>query len=303
MGKLKVYVELARPFTLIAPFLGFLSGGICSWGAYPKTPFSFKYLFYILTGSLMAVILNSASNTLNQIFDLEIDRVNKPKRPLPSGRISVKEALIFSITLYLISFVLAWFVSPEGRKECFILVLLAGFMTYIYSCPPFRTKRWGIGANLTIAIPRGVLLKVAGWSSVKSITIRFEPWYIGLIFGLFLLGATSTKDFSDMEGDRKGNCVTLPIKYGVKKAAYIISPFFVFPFLLIPLGVKLGILTGNPLLLTIFGISLSLWGVYVVYLILKKPEELAVDENHISWKHMYMMMFYAQIGFALSYIF
>lgn len=302
MRKIKVYIELARPFTLIAPFLGFLSGGICSWGAYPKTPFSFKYLFYILLGSFMAAILNSASNTLNQIFDLEIDRVNKPKRPLPSGRISVKEAMIFSIILYIISFVLAWFVSPEGRKECFVLVLLAAIMTYIYSCPPFRTKRWGIGANLTIAIPRGILLKVAGWSSVKSI-MRFEPWYIGLIFGLFLLGATSTKDFSDMEGDKRGNCVTLPIKYGVKKAAYIISPFFIFPFFLIPLGVKLGVLTGNPLLLTIFGISLSIWGIYVVYLILKKPEELAVDENHISWKHMYMMMFYAQMGFALSYIF
>ncbi len=302
MGKFKVYVELARPFTLIAPFLGFVSGGICSWGAYPKTPFSFKYLFYILIGSLMAATLNSASNTLNQIFDLEIDRVNKPKRPLPSGRISKKEAFIFSIVLYLISFLLAWFVSPEGRKECFILVLLAALMTFIYSCPPFRTKRWGVGANITIAIPRGILLKVAGWSAVKSI-MRFEPWYIGLIFGLFLLGATSTKDFSDMEGDRRGNCITLPIKYGVKKAAYIISPFFVFPFLLIPAGVKIGVLTGNPILLTIFGISLSLWGIYVVYLILKKPEELAVDENHISWKHMYMMMFYAQIGFALSYIF
>jgi len=302
MSKLKVYIELARPFTLIAPFLGFLSGGICSWGAYPKTPFELKYLFYILTGSIMAATLNSASNTLNQIFDLEIDRVNKPKRPLPSGRISLKEASLFSLVLYLISLSLAWFVSPEGRKECFVLVLLAAIMTLIYSCPPFRTKRWGIGANITIAIPRGILLKVAGWSAVKSI-MRLEPWYIGLIFGLFLLGATSTKDFSDMEGDKRGNCITLPIKYGVKKAAYIISPFFIFPFFLIPIGVKFKILTGNPLLLTILGITLSLWGIYVVYLILKKPEELAVDENHVSWKHMYMMMFYAQIGFALSYIF
>ncbi|MGQ9618735.1 MAG: UbiA family prenyltransferase [Candidatus Aminicenantia bacterium] len=302
MKKLKAYIELARPFTLIAPFLGFFSGGICSWGAFPKTPFSFGYLSNVLIGSFMAATLNAASNTLNQIFDLEIDKINKPKRPIPSGRITSKSAFIFSIILYLISFVLAWFVSPQGRKECLILVLIAGLMTFIYSCPPFRTKRWGITANITIAIPRGILLKVAGWSSVKSI-MRLEPWYIGLIFGLFLLGATSTKDFSDMEGDRKGGCVTLPIKFGVKKAAYIISPFFVFPFLLIPLGVKIGTLTGNPLLLTIFGLSLSVWGIYVVYLILKKPEELAVDENHISWKHMYMMMFYAQIGFALSYIF
>ena len=50
-----------------------------------------------------------------------------------------------------------------------------------------------------------MLLKVAGWSSVKTIA-GVEPWYIGAIFGLFLLGATTTKDFADMDGDRRGGC-------------------------------------------------------------------------------------------------
>ncbi|MEW6455271.1 MAG: UbiA family prenyltransferase [Acidobacteriota bacterium] len=302
MKKIKLYLEFMRPFTLIAPFLGFLSGGICSWGAYPKTPFQWSYLFYLILGSFMAAILNGASNGLNQIFDIEIDRINKPKRPLPSGRLSLKEAYVFSVFLYILAFIMAWYVSPEGRKECFILVLIAASMTYIYSGYPFRTKRWGIPANITIALPRGILLKVAGWSSVKSI-IGVEPWFIGLIFGLFLLGATSTKDFADIEGDKKNNCITLPVKYGVKKAAWMISPFFILPFFLIPLGAKFRVLTGNPFLLTILGFSLVLWGFYVDYLILKKPEELAIEENHISWKHMYMMMFFAQTGFALSYVF
>ena len=101
--------------------------------------------------------------------------------------------------------------------------------------PPFRTKRLGIWANVTIAIPRGTLLKVAGWSSVKTI-VGVEPWYIGAIFGLFLLGATTTKDFADMEGDRRGGCRTLPIQYGVRRAAWMISPSFVIPFLMINAG-------------------------------------------------------------------
>ncbi len=46
-----------------------------------------------------------------------------------------------------------------------------------------------------------------------------EPWYIGAIFGLFLLGASTTKDFADMEGDRLSGCRTLPIICGVKHAA------------------------------------------------------------------------------------
>ena len=89
-------------------------------------------------------------------------------------------------------------------------------------------------ANWTIAIPRGCLLKVAGWAMVARIG-HWEPWAIGSIFMLFLVGAASTKDFADIEGRRAGGCKTLPILHGPKKAAWIIAPFFVFPWLLVPL--------------------------------------------------------------------
>ena len=160
---------------------------------------------------------------------IEIDRVNKPRRPLPSGRLTIGQAWRFTHATYLAALVLAWFVAPHGRHECFWLVAIAVVCTLIYSMPPLRTKRLGIWANVTIAIPRGVLLKVAGWSSVKTMA-GIEPWYIGAIFGLFLLGATTTKDFADMEGDRRGGCRTLPIQYGVSRAAWMISPSFVIPF-------------------------------------------------------------------------
>jgi 4-hydroxybenzoate polyprenyltransferase len=174
-------------------------------------------------------------------------------------------------------------------------------MTYQYSAPPLRTKRAGILANITVAIPRGVLLKVAGWSTVKQIW-GLEPWYIGMIFGLFLLGATTTKDFADMKGDAADGCRTLPIVYGPKKAAWMIAPFFVFPFVLIPIGVWKGILTGNAIMLFALGVLLSLYGIYTVYTMVRKPEELAVDANHVSWAHMYRMMFVGQAGFMLSYL-
>jgi 4-hydroxybenzoate polyprenyltransferase len=180
-------------------------------------------------------------------------------------------------------------------------VLVAVVCTFLYSIPPARTKRLGIWANVTIAIPRGTLLKVAGWSSVKTIA-GIEPWYIGAIFGLFLLGATTTKDFADMEGDRRGGCRTLPIQYGVRRAAWMISPSFVVPFLMIPAGAWLGILTGNFWLLQALGIVMTLYGIYVCFLMLRRPEDLAVEENHVSWAHMYRMMFVAQVGFALAYL-
>ena len=83
---------------------------------------------------------------------------------------------------------------------------------------------------------------------------------------------------------------------------FFFRPFFVFPFLLIPIGVWKGILTGNPVFLVTLGILLSLYGLYTVYTMVRKPEELAVDANHVSWSHMYRMMFVGQAGFMLAYL-
>ena len=301
MRKPSTFLELARPFTLVAPSLGFLSGGITAIGAAPREPWSTDLIVYPLIGALMAAVLNAASNALNQIYDLEIDRVNKPKRPLPRRRLSIRDAWVFTWATYALALMLAWLVAPNGRHECFWIVLIATVITFLYSAPPFRTKRLGIWANVTIAIPRGVLLKVAGWSAVKTIA-GLEPWYIGAIFGLFLLGATTTKDFADMEGDRRGGCRTLPLQFGVRRAAWMISPSFVVPFILINVGTFAGVLTGNFWLLQLLGLTMTLYGIYVCYLMLRRPEELAVEENHVSWAHMYRMMFVAQIGFALAYL-
>jgi 4-hydroxybenzoate polyprenyltransferase len=303
MSKLSAYVDFARPFTLLPPALGVLSGAVTAWGAgHHKAPVTWELALPVVWGSLMAATLNAASNAINQIYDLEIDRVNKPKRPLPAGTLTMGEAWGFTWLTFIASWVLAWFAAPDGRRECFWIVLFTSVLVWAYSAPPLRTKRHGIWANVTIAVPRGLLLKVAGWSTVKTV-FGAEPWFIGSIFGLFVLGAASTKDFADIEGDRAGGCATLPIVYGVKKAAWMIAPFFVLPFVLIPVGVWNGTLTGNTVLLMVLGPALIAYGAYTVWLLVRRPEELATTENHPSWTHMYRMMMVAQVGFALAYMF
>jgi 4-hydroxybenzoate polyprenyltransferase len=296
-----VLKEFTRPFTLATPALGVFSGGLTAIGAAPRESWHPDVIWLPMLGAVVAAVLNAASNGLNQIFDSTIDRINKPRRPLPSGRLTMTEAWTFTMAAFAVAWALAWFVAPGGRHEFFWLVVSATVITTLYSVPPFRTKRLGIWANITIAIPRGVLLKVAGWSTVKSV-MGGEPWYIGAIFGLFLLGAITTKDFADMEGDRLGGCRTLPIALGVRRAAWAISPSFVVPFLLINVGAWGGILTGNAWLLQALGTAMAVYGLYVCYLMLRRPDDLAIDENHVSWTHMYRMMFVAQVGFALAYL-
>jgi 4-hydroxybenzoate polyprenyltransferase len=300
-SRVRTIVDFARPFTLVAPALGVASAAATAIGARPREPWSWGLLVAPAMGAVMAAVLNVASNGLNQIFDLDIDRINKPTRPLPSGRLSIAAAWWITMASFAVSLVLAWFVAPGGRHECFWMVLAAAIITTLYSAPPFRTKRLGIWANVTICIPRGLLLKVAGWSSVKTV-MGLEPWYLGTIFALFLLGATTTKDFADMDGDRQGGCRTLPLQFGVKRAAWMISPSFVLPFLMIPAGAWAGILTGHFWLLQLLGAVMVTYGLYVCYLMLRRPDDLAVEANHVSWAHMYRMMFVAQIGFAIAYL-
>jgi 4-hydroxybenzoate polyprenyltransferase len=267
--------------------------------------------------------MNAASNAINQIYDLEIDRLNKPDRPLVTGALSIAETWRLSWILYVLALVPTWLVvpypyatfhekltAPVAAHECFFIYLAGLLFTFVYSAPALgRTKTRGLLANLTIALPRGVLLKVAGWAMVARVGYA-EPWFLGGIFGLFLIGASSTKDFADIEGDRAGGCRTLPILYGVEKTTKIISPFFVLPWLLLPLGAFLRdpqdprhpILTGNPWLLSALGAILAVWGIYTVYLLVRDPASLTETENHPSWRQMYLMMMAAQIGFALAYV-
>ena len=277
----------------------------------------------ILLGSACAAMLNAASNVVNQCYDFENDRINKPTRPLITGEISMGRAFRYASVLYVIALVPTWLVvswpavtfaeklkAPLALHQCFGIFVLGMVATLVYSAPRFgRTKANAFLANLTIAIPRGCLLKVAGWSMVASV-FRVEPWVIGSIFFLFLAGAASTKDFSDMPGDAAAGCRTLPIRFGVTAAARMIAPFFVLPWLMMPLGAWVrdpwspehAILTGNRNVLTGLGILLAAWGCYTVYLILRNPEDLAKVENHPSWTHMYLMMMAAQLGFAVAYV-
>lgn len=327
MNKLHHYLQLARPFTLLPPLLGILSGAVCAFGSVhnpdPQRELTLAVILTVTLGSICASLMNAASNAVNQIYDLEIDRLNKPNRPLVTGALSLREVWVFTWITYALALVPTWLVvvypytsfteklfAPLRLHETFFIYLVGLIFTFVYSAPELgRTKAKGMLANLTIAFPRGMLLKVAGWAMVARIG-HWEPWYIGAVIALYLIGAASTKDFADIEGDLAGDCKTLPILHGPRKAAKIISPFFVFPWLLLPLGVRIPdpqdpahpILTGDPTLLSLLGVGLTLWGAYTVYLLLRDPDELTRTENHPSWKHMYLIMMVAQIGLAVAYL-
>ena len=278
------YLELMRPFTLLAPAIGFLSGAAIAASGLPPLA--------ALVGALGAALLNSASNVANQCFEIEVDRINKPGRALPSGRVSLRQAAVFGGVLYGCALLLAYLAHPP----LLAIFAPAALLTYLYSAPPVRLRRHALTSSLALGIGRGCLVMVAGWMVVQPVW-HATPWFVGLVFGLYIFGAGNTKDFADVRGDGAHGFRTLPILFGARRAALMIVPFLVGPFLLVPVGVAFGWVPARGLCLT----PLAVWGAYVGWLMLRRPEALTIESNHVSWMHMYLLLIAGQLGFAGVY--
>ena len=295
MERIKLYWTFGRPFTLIPPMVGIFSGSLIGYGA------THVHLipYHVLLAVLAAGVLNAASNGINQICDFENDRVNKPHRPLPSGRMTFRQAWVFVAITYFMALAMVAVIN----WQIFAIYIVAALATLAYSVPPVRLKRSTWGSNIIISLIRGGLLKVAGWAAVATVLHSVEPWYIGSIYVVFLLGATTTKDFADIDGDRAAGCITLPVRYGATFSARAISPSFILPWLMLPLGLYLHILSGNAAAIVVLSVIMLAWGSYVVYLINDDPRRLVTEgENHPGWHHMYWMMMVGHLGLAVAYL-
>ncbi len=300
-GTFAAWLELARPFTLLAPALGMASAAAAAIGAVARgavAPLDSGTVgARVVVGMLVAATLNVASNALNQVTDLEADRINKPARPVPSGRISPRAAIGGSFVAYAAAIAGAAWIG----HACLVAVLGGAACTVAYSVPPLRLKRWGWLANATIAASRGLLLTVAGWATVASVRC-VDPWWIGATMALFLVGAASTKDFADVDGDRASGCATLPVRHGVAGTIRRIRPAFVWPFLSLPLGAVVGVLAGNGWILGISGIALAAFGRSIVAQMEREPERIDASGNHVTWRRMYLLMLTTQLAVAGAYL-
>jgi 4-hydroxybenzoate polyprenyltransferase len=297
MPRLAALVELVRPFTLLAPVIA----GVCfslmgekstGWVHLNGDPAHF--LSDLIWGVGALVLVNAASNTLNGVYDLDIDRINKPERPLPRGAINPQEATTIAYLLYFFTFYRATLINSAFTVFVFAIMLL----TIAYSAPPLRTKKHFLLNNATIALARGLFGVLASWS-IFGDPLSPVPWAVGFILFVFLFGAATTKDFTDMPGDKEYGMRTLPLVIGVERAATVTASFFVIPLAVITVLVWLGFLYDRANLL----VFLLFWSGYV--LIHTREWANSKDrnfENNPMWAHMYFLLMALAVGFALTYI-
>nr|ASV72498.1 homogentisate solanesyl transferase variant [Zea mays] len=160
---------------------------------------------------------------INQIYDVAIDKVNKPYLPIAAGDLSIQSAW-----LLVILFAAAGFSIVISNFGPFItsLYCLGLFLGTIYSVPPFRLKRYPVAAFLIIATVRGFLLNFGVYYATRAALGLTFQWsspvaFITCFVTLFALVIAITKDLPDVEGDRKYQISTLATKLGVRNIAFL----------------------------------------------------------------------------------
>ena len=288
--KVKGYVDLIRPFTILAPIIVSTCIIIASF-FYNKVGYELNSTWFtiIIPASFSLAILNSASNALNQITDIETDRISKPYRPIIRGNVTIFEAKIISLILYIIAFLLSVLIN----QVFMVFVLLIILFTVTYSITP-RMKDVLFFNQLWIGIPRGFLGILASWS-VFGNPIETLPLVIGVIAMCFLCGGSITKDIIDIEADKKNGTKTLVNIYGIRKAALFALPLMFFPFAFIPILIDIGVLQSYLWWLTLLAIPSFL----ISFLMIKDDKKTKILENTSSWTLMYVTYFIFASSFSI----
>ncbi|CEG11319.1 Geranylgeranylglycerol-phosphate geranylgeranyltransferase [groundwater metagenome] len=215
MKKIYPFFELCRPFTSGLTSLAVAAAILIETGSNINL-----YLNVMLIAIVAVFLFSSAGNVLNDYFDRDIDKINHPERPLPSNRVKADDALKFSVVLFLLSLLLAFFLN----FFCIIIAIIAFMFQIGYE---LKFKRHYLSKNFTIAFLTGMLF-VFGGVAIKNFDVLFaiSPSIIFAILAfLAIFGREIIKDIEDYKGD--ADRLTLPKKIGIKKSG-IVAAMFLF---------------------------------------------------------------------------
>ncbi|KAK1259878.1 hypothetical protein QJS04_geneDACA010164 [Acorus gramineus] len=182
-----------------------------------------------LYGLIALICGNGYIVGINQIYDIGIDKVNKPYLPIAAGDLSVQSAW-FLVLFFAAAGILL--VGVNFGPFISSLYCLGLFLGTIYSVPPFRLKRYPVAAFLIIATVRGFLLNFGVYyATTAALGLTFQ-WsspvvFITIFVTVFALVIAITKDLPDVEGDRKFQISTLATKLGVRNIAVLGSGLLV----------------------------------------------------------------------------
>lgn len=209
ISKANSYILMTRPVNLIITFLV-----VCVGAAISKdTNYELSKVFL---AAISAAFTAAAGNIINDILDKEGDKVNHPERAIPSGRVSVKLAGIEYFFFLIASCVIASFIN----QLAFIIVFLTNVLLFIYSN---RLKKIPLLGNITVAYLTGMAF-IYGGVSVGHPRAALIPAVFAFLINLI---RELVKDVQDIEGDKKIDRKTFPIRFGIDFTRHLVTSLVV----------------------------------------------------------------------------
>jgi len=171
----------------------------------------------LLFGFVTAFTLAGASMVINDYYDREIDGINEPGRPIPSGRVTPRESLIFAAVLTILGFLAAIFTNIL----CLAIAIIAWIISVSYT---IKGKSTGLPGNFLVS----TCVAIPFFYGVYIIVERIELTSVLFAALAFLsnTGREVTKGIVDVQGDRAENVRTIAVSYGERTAVYVASAFY-----------------------------------------------------------------------------
>ena len=215
LAPLAVLLRFSRPHTVVGTALSVIGLYLIAVAELPGS--GLDHLWWVLVAGLG---VNVAIVGLNQLTDVEIDRINKPHLPLAAGDLSREAAWVVVGVAAAVPVVLA---LTQGALET-AAVVAALAVGAAYSLPPVRLKRFPIPASMCISGVRAVVvnLGVYGHFSLAfggEAAIAGPVWALTLFVLPFSFAIAVLKDVPDMEGDRRFRIATFTVRMGPRRAA------------------------------------------------------------------------------------
>jgi len=215
----KLRIQLMKPITWIPLIWGVICGAAASG--------NFEWTFNNVLASLACMLMSGPllagyTQTINDFFDKEIDAINEPNRPIPSGKISIKDVKIQIWVLLISGLLVACLLDLYAKHNfpsLFLLALGGSFVSYIYSAPPLKLKQNGWLGNYALGASYIALPWWAGQALFGKLTIVTA--LLTLAYSLSGLGIAVINDFKSVEGDSKLGLNSLPVVFGIKNASRI----------------------------------------------------------------------------------
>jgi geranylgeranylglycerol-phosphate geranylgeranyltransferase len=276
--KLKALMQLIRPELPISAGICVVVGQTIALGRIPS-------INDLGLGFGLGLFLSSSAMIFNDLFDLEVDRINTPNKPIPSGRVSSTEAVVFGSITGLIAMLIAGLISPL----VLICSLLLWFLGFLYN---WKLKATGFLGNLIVATNVAMTFILGGISVGE--TKNMLVWIFGAIAFVFDLAEEIAGDAMDMEGDQKIGSKSLAILYGKRVALRTSGVLFIVMILLSLLPIVLGEIS------LAYILPIVLMDVAIVFFGIRLMKSKTHVEGHQAMRGLYLSATVGLVAFILS---